>query len=555
VLLNGTVITVDPLDRIAQAIAIRDGKIVAVGSNEEVEGMAGPATQRVKLEGRTATPGLLDAHAHFWSSGADLLYVLDLSYPNVRSVTDIVAEVREQVTVVEAGEWVQGRGWDEGKLEELRYVYAADLDSIAPENPVWLSHTMGHYGVANSLALEMAGIGSETPDPAGGTIDRAPDGTPTGVLKESAQGLVSRMIPRFTEAQVQEGMGGLARDFNRECMTGVKDLSVPSFAWDAYHRLQEAGDLNLRVFVLWGGGRSLEATAEVIEEIGASAKPYLSTGDDRLISGGVKLYVDGSGGARTAWLYEEWNREFEGVDEGNVGYPVVDPDMLREQIRLYHNAGIHVSVHAIGDRAIDWVVDSYWDALEANPIPGLRHGIIHANIPTDHAMERMVEMQRQFDAAYPEPQATFMWWIGDTYAGNFGPERALRLNPFRTYLEKGIRWAGGSDFPVTPFPARHGIWASVAREALLGVYGSHPYGTDESVDVSTALRSFTVWAAHQMFMEDKIGTIEVGKYADIAVWDRDPYAVSTEALNEMRCQMTIFDGKVVFDAEADMPSG
>jgi predicted amidohydrolase YtcJ len=159
----------------------------------------------------------------------------------------------------------------------------------------------------------------------------------------------------------------------------------------------------------------------------------------------------------------------------------------------------------------------------------------------------MAEMQVRFDAAYPEPQANFTWWIGDTYAGNFGPERALRLNPFRTYLEKGIRWAGGSDYPVTPFPARYGIWASVAREPLLGVYGAHPYGSAESVDVRTALRSFTIWAARQMFLEEKVGSIEVGKYADLAVWDRDLYGIEADRIKELKCEMTLFQGKIVHD--------
>ncbi|MGW8264772.1 MAG: amidohydrolase [Longimicrobiales bacterium] len=548
VLLNGNVITVDAGDRIAGAVAVRDGKIVAVGTDREVEAFLGSGTSRIDLNGRTVTPGLLDSHAHFWSSGADRLYVADLSYPNVKSIEDVVAVVAEQVANLEPGEWVQGRGWDEGKLEELRYILASDLDPVAPENPVWLTHTMGHYGVANSLALEMADIAGSTADPAGGTIDRAPDGTPSGVLKESAQRLVSRMIPGFSDPQVKEGIRELARAFNQECMTGVKDLSVSSSAWKLYEEVRDEGDLNLRVFGLWSGGRSLEATAEAIENISASSRPYRSTGEDQLIPGGVKLYIDGSGGARTAWLYDEWNRDFQDIDEGNRGYPVVDPEMLREQIRMYHDAGIHVSVHAIGDRAIDWVVDSYWEALETNPTVGLRHGIIHANIPTVHAIELMAEMQRRFDAGYPEPQANFTWWIGDTYAGNFGPERALRLNPFRTFLEKGIQWGGGSDYPVTPFPARYGIWASIAREPVLRVYGEHPFGTAESVDVRTALRSFTMWAAHQMFLEDKVGSIEVGKYADLAVWDRDPYSVETDLIKDMRCEMTLFQGEIVYDA-------
>ena len=548
VLLNGNVITVDAEDRIAQAVAVRDGKILSVGSTEEIEAYSGAETERIDLNGRTVTPGLLDAHAHFWSSGADRLYVLDLSYPNVTSIEEVKVAVAEQVAGLEPGEWVQGIGWDEGKLEELRYIYASDLDAVASENPVWLTHTMGHYGVANSLALEMANIRPGTADPAGGTIDRDVDGTPTGVLKESAQGLVSGLIPGFTDDQFREGVRSLAQAFNEECMTGVKDLGLTPRAWDAYEDIRDEGKLNLRIFGLWGGGRSLEATQEIIERIGSITQPRLSTGDDQLIRGGVKLYLDGSGGARTAWLYDEWNKDFQDVDEGNFGYPVVDPDMLREQVRMYHDAGIHVSVHAIGDRAIDWIVDSYWMALEANPTVGLRHGIIHSNIPTDHALQRMAELQERFDAGYPEPQANFTWWIGDTYAGNFGPERALRLNPFRTYLENGIRWGGGSDYPVTPFPGRNGIWASISRETLLGVYGSNPYGTAESVDVRTALRSFTLWAAHQMFLEKEIGSIEVGKYADLAVWDKDFYSVDTDSIRDMKCEMTLFQGRIVHGA-------
>jgi predicted amidohydrolase YtcJ len=160
----------------------------------------------------------------------------------------------------------------------------------------------------------------------------------------------------------------------------------------------------------------------------------------------------------------------------------------------------------------------------------------------------MAALERQYDAGYPEPQAPFLWWIGDTYAGNFGPERAARLNPFKTYLARGILWGGGSDFYVTPFPARYGIWASMARETLKGVYGAHPFGTAESVDAHAALRSYTIWAAHQLFLEDQIGSLETGKKADIAVWDRDLYSVPASEIKQMKCEMTIFDGRVVYQA-------
>ena len=160
----------------------------------------------------------------------------------------------------------------------------------------------------------------------------------------------------------------------------------------------------------------------------------------------------------------------------------------------------------------------------------------------------MAELQRRYDAGYPEPQAEFIWWIGDTYAGNFGEERSKRLNPFQTYKRKGVQWAGGSDFFVTPFPARYGIWSAMARETLLGVYGQHPFGQDEAIDAKTALRAYTLWVAHQLFLDDKIGSIEIGKYADLAVWDTDIYNAPPNSIKNMECQMTLLEGDVVYAA-------
>jgi predicted amidohydrolase YtcJ len=523
-------------------------KIVAVGTNAEVERLVGPGTDRIDLKGLTVTPGLLDAHAHFSGSGADRLYVLDLSYPTVKTIGDVVAQLRAQAAKLVPAAWITGRGWDEGKLEERRLLTARDLDAGAPNNPVYLSQTMGHYGVANSTALRMAGVTRDTPDPPNGTIDRYPDGAPTGVLKESAQGLVYRLVPERTAAETEEGMRQLARAFNAEGMTGLKDPGISTGVWDSYRRVLAEGALTVRVFALWLGGRSVEAAKQLIAQRAAMTRPYESTGDDHLIAGGVKLYIDGSGGARTAWLYDDWNKEYTRVDTGNRGYPASDPDTIRLLIRMFHDAGMHVSVHSIGDRGIDWTVDSYVQALKAHPVKGLRHGIIHSNIPTDRAIQLVAELQRDFDAGYPEPSATFTWWIGDTYAGNFGRQRALRLNPFHTFHARGIVWANGSDYGVTPFPARYGIWAAVARQPLLGVYAADPFGRKEAVDIHTALRAVTIWAARQMFLERKIGSIEVGKYADLAVWDRDLYTVPTDQIKDMRCQMTIFNGKIVYRA-------
>ncbi|MBK7906176.1 MAG: amidohydrolase [Gemmatimonadetes bacterium] len=427
-------------------------------------------------------------------------------------------------------------------------ITAADLDAASPSHPVVLHEHHGHYVVANSVALRMAGITRDTPHPANGTIDRDADGAPTGVLKESAQGLVQRLIPPLTPAQEEEAMRALVRDFNAEGMTGFKEPGVSGTTFDTYRRLAAEGALPLRVFVLFSGGRSVAQAERLIRERAALARPYASTGDDHVIAGGVKLFADGSGGARTAWLYDEWNVGLSGTDAGNRGYPAMDPDTLRRMIAMYHSAGMHVSTHAIGDRTIDWVVDSYDAALRERPSKGMRHGIIHANIPTDHAIDVMARLQRDFDAGYPEPSATFQWWIGDNYAGNFGMARSRRLNPFRTFQRKGMIWANGSDFLVTPFAARYGVWAAVSRTTMLDRYAGDPFGRDEAVDVRTALRAATIWTAHQMFLDTKIGSLEVGKLADLAVWDRDPYSAATADLKEMRCLLTVFDGKVVYTA-------
>lgn len=544
VLINGTVLTVDPNDTVAEAVAIRDGEIIAVGSNGRIKNLIGSNTQVIDLNGCTVTPGLLDSHCHF--SGAHLLYIIDLSYPNVKSIPEIVQKVKEKAAAKKPGEWIQGRGWDEGKLSEMRYVLASDLDPVSPDHPVWLTHTMGHYGVANSKALELAGITKNTPDPPGGTIDRNSEGKPTGVLKERAQSLVTKHISRVTPEQAKKGIEKIIEEFNKEGMTGVKDPGIGFEKWEMYRELQKEGKLTVRVFALWRSGRTEKQAKDMVRRVGPFTRPYITTGDDHLVSGGIKLYLDGSGGARTAWLYEEWNKDYTGKDEGNYGYPVIDPGLFKKLIHIYHDAGLHVSVHAIGDRAIDFLLDTYKEALDKKETKGLRHGIIHCNIPTDKSIQMIAEFQKEYDSAYPEIQSTFTWWIGDTYAGNFGPERSLRLKPLATFLKKGIKWGGGSDFAVTPFPARYGIWASIVRKPLLGAYGDDPFGKEEAVDMKTALRSYTIWNAYVMFMEDKIGSVEEGKYADLAVWDRNMYAVSTEEIKELECQMTLFNGEVVY---------
>jgi predicted amidohydrolase YtcJ len=552
VLIHGHILTVDANDSVAQAIAVHHGVIVKVGTDTEVLEFAGkaPGARIIDLHGHTATPGLIDTHAHIADGGVEEIYGIKLS--DAASVAEIVARVKAKIALAKPGEWVIGSGWDEGKLAEHRYVTAADLDAVALNNPVWLIHTTGHYGVANSLALKLAHITAATADPAAGTIDRDSHGDPTGVLKEgSAMEPVSSLIPPVTLEQMRQGILYIQQVLHSEGMTAVKDPDIQQLHWDAYKSLLDQGQLKERICVLWHAGSTLESARKALAEINAVPRLPSTLGDDRLLSCGAKIYMDGSGGARTGWVYDDWLRNATTPDvtssgTGNRGYPQVDPSVYREMVRLFHQNGVPVGTHAVGDRAMDWVVDTYALVEQEQPHSGLRHSIIHANLPTPHALDVMANLQRKYDAGYPEMQPEFLWWIGDIYAASYGSKRGQRLEPFRTLQSRGVMWSGGSDYFVTPVAARFGLWASIARQTAKGTYGLQPFGKSEAVDIHTALRSYTAWGSRQMFLEDKIGTIEVGKRADIAVWDRDLYSVSTEQIKDLKCLMTLLDGEVIY---------
>ena len=242
-------------------------------------------------------------------------------------------------------------------------------------------------------------------------------------------------------------------------------------------------------------------------------------------------------------MYDPGFRNATQVGAGNTGYPNIDPALYFQMVRLFHDAAFHVSTHAVGDRAIDTVVDTYAAVLQDNPRKGLRHGIIHCNIPTDHAINTMARLQRDFDAGCPETQAPFLWWIGDLYASTFGAKRDARLMPHKTYVERHILWAGGSDVSRAVRIVVLGRTQDSQRHLRTTAIRNHRIRS-----IHTALKSYTIWAAHQLFLESRIGSLGPGKDADIAVWDRDPYTTPSVYLKSLKCESTLFRGRVVYRA-------
>lgn len=545
VLHHGQIITVDAQDSIAQALAISDGNIVMVGSDAEVAALIGPKTRVIDLKGRTATPGLIDTHAHIVSTGIGELFEIRLG--ETKSVAEMVAALKARVAKTPKGEWITGVGWDEGKFADGKYPTAADLDAVSPDNPVWLENTTGHYGVANSAALTLAGVTAATKTPPAGTIERLTDGRPAGVMKEAAQEMVTSLIPPASIAQRQAALAHMIKRLHAEGMTGFKDPSISPQDWAAYRNLVKAGNFDTNACVLFSGGRTLASATKALGEIRSAKGDIAGATGGSLAVCGVKLFLDGSGAAPTAWMYADWNRQRTGIATGNSGYPQIDPAEYQKIVAMFVNADIGIGTHAIGDRAIDWTVDTYADALKAHPTKDLRLSIIHANTPTDHAIDTMAALQATYGSGYPESQAGFAWWIGDIYAANLGEARSQRLNPFATYAKRGIIWGGGSDTSVTPFPGRYGLWASMARQTSNGSWGPAPFGTAEAVDLKTALKSYTTWAAPLIGAGGRTGVLAPGMAADIAVWDRNPLTVPTAAIKDMAADMTLFRGKVVYE--------
>jgi predicted amidohydrolase YtcJ len=523
VLQGGVVVTLDDARPRATAVAIRQARIVAVGGAADVKPLIGGGTRVIDLAGRAVVPGLTDAHVHVEGLGT-ALDRLDLV--GAASLEEALARVAEAAKRAPAGEWLQGRGWDQNDWPEKRFPTAADLDRVAAGRPVFLVRVDGHAAWASSEALLRAGISAKTPDPEGGRILRDAAGQPSGVLIDKAMAVVTAHIPEPSREVRKRRLAAGLRACARAGLTGVHDAGVPLGTVGLYKELLAEGALPVRVYVMLRADEFLDG--------GAFLTPEIGLGDGRLTVRAVKVVADGALGSRGALLLAPYSDE-----PATKGLATIAPDRLKAVLQRALAQGFQVATHAIGDAANRIVLDAYEAAF--GTAGGARHRfriehaqvLAPADVPRFKALGVIPSMQ-------PTHCTSDMYWAED----RLGPERAKGAYLWRTFLDQGVRVAGGSDAPVEDIAVLPGLYAAVTRQDAKGwpEGGWHPA---ERVTISEALRMFAGSAAFAAFEEEDRGTIAPGRRADLTVFTRDVTAIAPAEILSTQVSMTVVGGEVV----------
>jgi predicted amidohydrolase YtcJ len=527
VLLNGKVITVDAADTIAQAVAVRDGLIQAVGTDDDVTSLVGEATQVIYLTGQAVTPGLIDPHNHFQVMGLMHGYYVPFLPPEVRTIEDLQAELTEVVAQTPEEEWVKGYFmFVEGGGLPTRH----DLDPISPNHPVWILQQGGHYGSANSLALEIAGITADTPDPTGGVIGRDPDGEPNGVFyNHRAMDLLRQHIPRYTMETVQENIRSTQSLFAACGVTSFQDNNVRGTDTVAtYLDAGRQGEMYLRGAVYY----TLEWPADLDRAL-YEIEHYQ---DDFMRFAGFKFLLDGQ--LTMAYCHEPHNGE-------RWDLPTWEPQTFKEAVCALHDTGLQICVHCAGDAAVDLTLDAFEEAMNANPRPEPRHRIEHAILTTPEATQRMKDL-----GVIVSTQPQFIRIGGDAYDDLFGEERARRAIVTREWMDEGVTVALGSDAPTTPW---YTPLATLIGAVTRITASDQRFEPDQALTIQEALRCHTMGAAYAGHEENIKGSIEVGKLADLTIWSKDPYTASVQELWNAVVKMTLVNGEIVHqDGDASL---
>ncbi len=520
ILYNGKVVTIDASLSIASALAVTGDRIVAVGSEDLVQEYV--ADNMIDLGGNMLMPGFIDSHTHL--RGEPQRYI-DLT--KTASIQEIKGLVRDKAEELGAGEWISGYGWSEDFMAELRRPLRADLDEAAPDNPVLLTRAGGHSAVANSLALRRAEVDEDTEQPEGGVIEKGDDGQLNGVIRER-QEIVGHLIPEPTYEEVRDSLVGVLKE---QLSLGITSFthatgSIEAYAEWQYIYSQHRGALprgSIQVF--WEGPEAMTAFGQKSGD-----------GDEHLRVGPIKIFVDGGFTGPAAYTKEPYKGESE-----YRGKLSIEPGELTTIIRELNAAGWQTGIHAIGDAAIELVVDELAMALDDTPRVDHRHYLNHFTVmPSSESMAKMAE----YGIAITQ-QPNFTYTLEGRYVDYLDGDRVEHNNPLRTPMNHGIHVAISSD--ILPIGPMVGIYAAVTRKGMSG----RVFAEEEALTMMEALQGYTLYGAYLSFEEDVKGSIEPGKFADMIVLDQDLLSIDPDDIMDTKVLQTWLGGKLVYEHQGE----
>lgn len=525
-LINGEVITVNEVDALAEAVAIENGRIVAVGTTKEILQLQDEETIVTDLLGRTLMPGIIESHIHTTMYGANVLAV-SCKDPEVRTLAALLQKLKKHASTIPAGQWVRAWGFNETAIEERRFPTREELDLVTNEHPVMVIRACGHISAVNSKGLEIGGITSDTLDPEGGQIGRRVDGEPDGLLIENAHMELYQQAAH-TRDEMRDAHRVASTHFAEKGITSIHDATGYGICnIEALREDAESGILKQRVYAMVG---ALNKPEEVVRHY---LKEDIRTGDgnEHFKYGPVKMFLDGSSSGPTVWTTEPYTS-----DPENYGIHYLSQEELDDLFIPAHEKGWQITAHAQGDAAIDQLLNTIEKALQLHPRKDARHRIEHAGLVREDQIQRMKAL-----GVIPTPNPAFFHEYGDGYVKNYG-ERAKSMYPLKSYYEMGIPATITADCPVTDFDPMRGIHSAMTRKAPSG----QVVGESQQISLLNAIRSYTIHAAFASFSEKETGSIEVGKFADLVILDRSILSTKVDEILEIKTDRTIIDGETVF---------
>jgi len=533
VLRNGKIATVDETFSLHEAVAVQGGKIIFVGNNEEVEPFIGSRTQIIDLKGKLVLPGLIDAHGHIHSLGKSLS---ELNITGTASFQQIIDKVAEKVRTVKSGEWIVGGRWDQNDWDNKKFPVHDALSRVSPDNPVFLLRIDGNAGFANKKALELAGITKDTPDPFGGKIIRKKSGEPTGVLVNRAQEPIIARIPEPTEEENKGRFLKAVESCLSVGLTGVHEAGIGPEHLKMYKELIDEDNLHMRIYAMLGK----EEDTSLEGDLAAYFRQHRieEYGNYMLSARSVKLFFDGALGSRGAAFFEPYSD-----DPGNNGLLRITTEYIYQVSKAALEAGMQVNTHCIGVRGNSLCLDAYERALKEAPKADHRFRIEHAQIMRLEEINRFVSLG-VVPAMQPTHCTSDMYFVED----RVGQERARGAYAWRSFLDAGLKIPCGSDFPVESNNPMFGIYAAITRQDAKG-WPEGGWYPEQRMTREEAIKGFTIWAAYGAFMEDVLGSIEVGKLADLTVLDKDILTVEPIEILTTKPVYTIVGGTIRYQRE------